>query len=206
MFLSRTVYEITSVIEDNGYEAVPLFNYPLDIKEMGIGLRDGQPAPNVHCDPKRAAVAAGLGFISRLGEFISPEYGPLMRLSIILTDADIKPDAPLDINYCDGCSDCVDACPLQAIDKDSASERSLNRIRWSQHDFRQSVCKNCQNGAQPSRFVGSREIDRIPAACGRACVASLERRGLLKKTFHNPFRVRRAWSVSLIGDVNSGDR
>ncbi|MFH1378606.1 MAG: hypothetical protein ABIH86_07630 [Planctomycetota bacterium] len=205
-FLSRTAFEVTTVIEDNGFEAVPLFSYPLDIKEMGIPLRDGQPAPNVLCDPKRAAVAAGLGFISRLGEFISPEYGPLMRLSIILTDADIKPDAPLDINYCDGCSDCVQACPLQAINGDVASIQLQDSVRWNEFVFQRAVCKNCQNGAQPSRFVGSRDIDRIPAACGRACVASLERRGLLKKSFHNPFRVRRAWSVNLVGDVNSGDR
>ncbi|MBN1863928.1 MAG: hypothetical protein JW808_03410, partial [Victivallales bacterium] len=58
------------------------------------------------------------------------------------------------------------------------------------------VCASCPNGATSPRGRGG-EIDRIAAACGRACVVSLEKRGLLSNSFNEPFRKRKPWRLDV---------
>ena len=205
-YLSRTSFEVVCFIEDIGYEAVPIFAYPPDTASMGVATAEGGPAPNVIPDVRTIAAAAGLGEIGRHGELITPEFGTLQRLCVILTDARLELDEPRSFNFCRGCSACIDACPLRAVSADQESEVQRAGLRWSELRFNEALCSICKNGAYQSRFVGSSKIDRIAAACGRACLVSLETRGLLTRRFSNPFRVRDAWSVSAFGKVDSGGR
>ena len=205
-YLSRTAFELTCFLEDIGYEACPVFAYPSDMKAMGVPLREGAPAPNVLPDARVAAVAAGLGEVGRLGDLITPEFGPLQKLSLILTDAPMTADAPRGFGFCDGCAACAEACPLEAAKVERQSEVTRGGVTWSEFDFDAARCGVCKNGALPPRFPGSSRVERIPAACGRACLASLEERGKLTRAFANPFRVRPPWSVDAFGAVESGGR
>jgi epoxyqueuosine reductase QueG len=63
---------------------------------------------------KAAAVAAGLAWQGKSLLAVSPEHGPRIRLTTILTDADLKPDPRLR-NRCGKCTACADACPARAI-------------------------------------------------------------------------------------------
>lgn len=63
---------------------------------------------------KAVAVAAGLAWQGKSLLAVSPEHGPRIRLTTILTDADIKADPRLK-NRCGKCTKCTDACPAQAI-------------------------------------------------------------------------------------------
>ncbi|HRU05216.1 MAG TPA: hypothetical protein P5137_05510 [Candidatus Brocadiia bacterium] len=205
-FLARTVFEVVAYLEDIGYEAVPLFGYPKDLKEMGAQVRPGQPAPNVIPDVRVAAAAAGLGEVGLLGDFITPDFGPLQKLSLILTDAPMAFDKPRRFGFCQGCQACVAACPLAAADAGRQNVVQRGGQTWNELALDEARCALCANGAAKSRFPGSKEVERIPAACGRACLASLEARGLLTRKFHHAFRVRQPWSVDAFGAVNSGGR
>jgi len=62
-----------------------------------------------------AAVAAGLGCLNKNMMIIIPQYGPYHYLSMIITDAPLKPDTPFDKDLCEGCNICIEACPTSAL-------------------------------------------------------------------------------------------
>ena len=64
------------------------------------------------------AMQAGLGDLGRLGQLITPEFGPAVRISKVLTDLPLVPGAPVDFGVtelCSVCEICADKCPGQAI-------------------------------------------------------------------------------------------
>lgn len=69
-----------------------------------------------HISLKHAAEAAGLGVIGRNCLLTSPQYGNLLWLSAVLTDAELTPDGKIGSDMCSGCSKCVEACPSGALD------------------------------------------------------------------------------------------
>lgn len=63
---------------------------------------------------KAVAVAAGLAWQGKSLLAVSPEHGPRIRLTTVLTNAPLKAD-PRIRNRCGGCTNCTDACPARAI-------------------------------------------------------------------------------------------
>jgi epoxyqueuosine reductase QueG len=63
---------------------------------------------------KTAATRAGLGWIGKTALFVSPQFGPWVRLATVFTDADLTPGTPVVEGLCGACRDCVDACPAGA--------------------------------------------------------------------------------------------
>lgn len=64
---------------------------------------------------KMAATSAGLGWIGKNGLLISIDHGPRLSLATVLTDAPLRPDAPVEHCLCGECLLCKDHCPSQAI-------------------------------------------------------------------------------------------
>lgn len=65
---------------------------------------------------KHAAVAAGLGVIGKNSLLITPEYGNMIWLTAVLTEAELEADPMLENTYCnEKCHLCIDACPSQAL-------------------------------------------------------------------------------------------
>lgn len=60
------------------------------------------------------AILAGLGWQGKSLLLISPQFGPRLRLTSVLTDMPLEPDAPIR-NRCGRCTACADACPAGAI-------------------------------------------------------------------------------------------
>jgi epoxyqueuosine reductase QueG len=69
-----------------------------------------------HISLKHAAEFAGLGNIARNFLLINPDYGNLLWLSAVLTDAELIPDKRIQFGFCDNCNKCVDVCPSGALD------------------------------------------------------------------------------------------
>lgn len=63
---------------------------------------------------KHAAQAAGLGTIGRHSLLITPEFGSMVWLGAVLTDAELEPN-PLLEPVCTNCDLCVNACPVGAL-------------------------------------------------------------------------------------------
>lgn len=79
----------------------------------GYGINDDTlTAPFSH---KMAATRAGLGWIGKCALLVTPQYGPGLRLTSILTDAPLAPGEPIVESRCGDCSMCASICPAGAV-------------------------------------------------------------------------------------------
>lgn len=60
---------------------------------------------------KTAATSAGLGWIGKTALFVSPQFGPAVRLGTVFTDLELPVGEPVVESECSTCRECVDACP-----------------------------------------------------------------------------------------------
>lgn len=64
---------------------------------------------------KHSAQLAGLGVIGRNTLLITPEFGNMVWLSVILTEIELEADKIIDNIFCNDCNLCVNECPVQAL-------------------------------------------------------------------------------------------
>lgn len=194
-FLSLACYNLVRVLEDEGWEAVPLFPNPSDIPPMGVSVAEGRPAPNVFPDFDYAAVACGIGEIGLNGLLLTPEYGSRQRFHMIITDAEIENSPLLEKAVCLKCGKCAAACPLGAVDVENTKTVDICGKEMTVATIDYSLCRECKNGACANRFSKDSKPDRIPALCNRTCLCSLEEAEVLGNRFETPFRKRDAWAI-----------
>lgn len=194
-FLSLACYNLVRVLEDQGWEAVPVFPNPSQIKPQGVSVAEGRPEPNVYPDFNYAAVACGIGEIGFGDILLTPKFGSRQRFHMIITDAELPESAMLEKSVCDRCGKCADACPLGAIDKNNTQILEIcgKQMEVAKVDY--DKCRSCKNGACPNRFADYATPDRVAALCNRTCLCHLEETEKLENTFHETFRKRDAWSI-----------
>ena len=76
------------------------------------------------------AMQAGIGDLGRHGLLITPEFGPRVRLSKVLTDLPLLVDGPIDFGiteFCAACKKCADKCPSQSISSAERTTKANNR-------------------------------------------------------------------------------
>ncbi|WP_419176786.1 epoxyqueuosine reductase [Desulfosediminicola sp.] len=82
---------------------IDCFKVPYNVERGGVFMKD-------------AAVLGGLGCIGKNNMLITPEYGPRVRLRVILSAEDIPSTGGLDFDPCGDCSmPCRKACPQGAF-------------------------------------------------------------------------------------------
>jgi len=64
---------------------------------------------------KTVATRAGLGWIGKCALLITPEYGSAVRITSVLTDAELPAGTPKIRSECGDCHACVDICPGNAV-------------------------------------------------------------------------------------------
>lgn len=76
------------------------------------------------------AIQAGLGELGKHGSMIHRSFGANFRLSMVLTDLPLAPDAPdvfgADL-FCQSCQICANACPPDAIFREKQTVRGENK-------------------------------------------------------------------------------
>jgi len=84
---------------------------------------DGRKEHCGYISLKHAAELAGLGSITRNYLLTNPEYGNLLWLSAVLTDADLIPDKKSQYTFCHNCNKCVEMCPSGALNNPASFGR-----------------------------------------------------------------------------------
>ncbi len=177
--------EVACMIEDHGYEAVPLRNFgsiapvsdmtgdPSEPAEYGRrvrysrAVRDGQPPPDVILHFRIAAFICGLGEIGYSKLLLTPQFGPRQRLAFLLTDAPLRPDPLYDgPALCDECMACVDDCPVNAISRDEVIEVCVagRRLRWGRLDEWQCFYGYASGLREVNPFLPDDAFAKLPDA------------------------------------------
>ncbi len=199
-FVAQATYDIVRFIEDEGWEACPIFPNPLSTTAWGVPVAPGRAAPNVTPDFDYAAVACGLGALGLNQEILTPSLGHRQRFQMIITDAEIPSDSLPQENPCDNCGACAAACPLKAINAEQKSIRTVCSKQFELAEVNFELCKKCTNGGMTNRLHHSGKPDRYAAACNRACMAALEARGIGGK-YQNAFGTDRKWTKDRSGKL-----
>ncbi len=64
---------------------------------------------------KTTATRAGLGWIGKCALLVTKQFGSAVRITTVLTDAQLPTNHPVDVVLCGKCTACVDACPAHAV-------------------------------------------------------------------------------------------
>ncbi len=222
---------VSNLIEEEGFMAVPqrknqlivndetATNPEVDYTDVIRGVKAEHQIDFLNC-----AVMCGLGEKSMINSLLTDEYGPFIRYCFILTDAIIEPSNLIKPHLCDGCGECIKACPGKAIADDGKTDSwrcavYYNGANGSKNPFMPPEAfadfenrMDIINGTAEFDEDGAREIlDSIyfypPAkhyyrtsicgrACDRACYIHLEEKGLLTKKFKRKFREGEDWKLN----------
>ncbi|MCL2696286.1 MAG: 4Fe-4S binding protein [Clostridiales bacterium] len=110
---------------------------------------------------KTVATRAGLGWIGKSALLVTREWGSLIRLSSILTDAPLEVAGPVNRSNCGACMICTEACPAGAI---SGREWALGLYRDAFFD-----AVKCRRTAEERSLLGFGGGDTICGKCIAVC-------------------------------------
>jgi len=101
-----------------GYSRMAITNGYMSAFIRNLGFRAIDCTTNDVALSIPMAMQAGLGELGRSGLLVTPQFGPRVRISKVITDLPLLADAPLEFGvteFCNVCKKCADMCPSQAI-------------------------------------------------------------------------------------------
>lgn len=104
-------------LQSMGYEAIAQTR-----ERVGAGETDYSTV----LPHKTVATRAGIGWIGKSALLVTQQYGSMVRLSAILTNAPLKTARPVNRSKCGACMVCTNACPAHAV---TGREWSLSACR-----------------------------------------------------------------------------
>ena len=98
-------YKIAKYLRHQGWNAL----------HLPIAKQDNRfrTAPFYHMP---AMYLAGLGTLGMNFSIITPQFGPRVKVTSIITDCPLPAGQPMATDMCDECRLCVENCPIQALD------------------------------------------------------------------------------------------
>lgn len=206
-FAEIFLLRLGNMIEDEGYDACLQRNVPgMRIKgdkttnpevkstyelQFASPVAEGKPVPDVIIDFGQAARICGLGTTGLHGRIITPDYGTFLRFVFIITDAPLECDKPFEGEMCDGCGECIKACPGRAISENGTDSWQCSVYYRGAHksnpfmkdDFlkdnpeREAIINGekrfdseSAKALYPSlRFLPETHFGYVPCLCGKQC-------------------------------------
>ena len=212
-FAEIFLLRLGALIENEGYDACLQRNNPgmrikgdtttnpevsaVYVLEHSSPVEEGKPAPEVILDTNRAAEACGIGKVGLHGKVINPKYGTFLRYVYIITDAPLECDEPITEEVCDGCGECLKACPGNAISNDgldtwqcSVYYRGAHKSNpfmtddfLKDHPEREAII-NGEKKFDPQSakaiypelsFLPATQFNYMPCLCGKKCELACEK-------------------------------
>ncbi|MCK6439270.1 MAG: hypothetical protein L6Q71_03600 [Planctomycetes bacterium] len=134
--------ELAYWLESQGTMAGVISATMPDLRRQPVGF--SSPAGQGSLLLRQAAVRAGLGSLGLNMMLLTPQYGPRVFLSGVLTDLAVEPDAPFTDELCPGaeaCGRCAKICPEDAIPTKAKKGAALKDYRALDAD---ACSKSCQ--------------------------------------------------------------
>jgi len=142
VFRPRLTYALSCFIEDCGWEAMPHYPGGPEVSGHDDPPGPGKPPPDIWLSARIMAAGTGMGEIGHSKVFLTPEFGPRVRIGMILTDAVLESDPILPSGtICNRCGRCVTDCPGDAIPKTGEQSCELciqvgdQALRWGDVDM-----------------------------------------------------------------------
>src|SRR5262245_19427254 len=106
--------ELVYWLEDLGYPGVIV--PPTHVDPRRYGGHPTKHLPSLLSLP-HAAVEAGLGTLGLNQQLLTPEFGPRVVLTAVLSSVDVEPDKRREMSLCLGpsCGRCLSVCPADAV-------------------------------------------------------------------------------------------
>lgn len=120
----RELYKITNTILDDSGQRIVMALEMMGHKAAFIprdgyhGMKGLLKDPTSFFSHKHSAYLAGLGTFGVNNTILTERYGPRIRFTTILTDADLPSGRPMEKQLCIKCMKCRDICPVKAIGND----------------------------------------------------------------------------------------
>lgn len=121
----------------------------------------GEPECNTLLPHKTVATRAGIGWIGKSALLVTEQYGSMIRLSSILTDAPLETAVPMNESKCGDCTVCTNACPAGAV------SGKLWRVGLEREEFFDAG--KCQKTARDRAKLGFGGDATICGKCIEAC-------------------------------------
>ncbi len=223
---------VANYIETEGYTALPQRRHQQIMAEADSTNPEMLHEMIYHNRPEEnqmnfidSAVKCGVGEKSLHGVLLTDEFGPMVRYCFVLTDAEIEPDEVIEPHLCDGCGDCVRACPGKAISADGNVDvwqcatyyKGMSGLKnpFMNPDALPDLDNRLALIAGEAKVTPALAKDILgrlafyppigqgycSSICGRACdidcYVHLERKGSLKKSFKEEFRRREKWAFDI---------
>lgn len=162
--LPWTARYLSTAIEDEGYEAMPI-GYHFDAwaplrntdgawregSPYSKPVREGLPCPDVYMSMRIAAFLAGLGEIGYSKVFLSTQFGPRVRLGCVMTDLELEPDPIVPPGtLCNRCMACVRECPGHQISDTETVKVKLAGYDVEWGELNEWGCTYAFRGAVPT--------------------------------------------------------
>ncbi len=107
---------------------------------------------------RHAAQLAGLGGIGKSALFLSPQYGSMVNIGVVLTNLALVSDPLIESPCVKSCRICMDNCPAHALDGVSANQLLCRAHTYENNARGFSVCNcnRCRTQCPVSQRAASR--------------------------------------------------
>ncbi len=137
--LDAIASRVSSLLQNEGYRALP-------VPSWGGARPDTLESLFSH---KLAAHLAGLGWIGRSGLLITPQAGPRVRWTSVLTTFPVEHHGPMLEDQCGTCTICADNCPVKALKGRNFRPDEPREMRFDYHGCLQNIlAREKQTGAR----------------------------------------------------------
>jgi epoxyqueuosine reductase QueG len=110
--LDLIAQQIATLLDAEGFDAVPV------ARDGYQGIRGLKEDSSSFFSHRHAAYLSGLGTFGLNNTLLTKTHGPRVRLTSIITSAELKPGTPLKEDICIKCGKCVSSCPANALNGD----------------------------------------------------------------------------------------
>ncbi len=136
--LNQCAFKIVRLLEEKNFIGVPIpSSPPADyMKLRGVFSN------------RHAAVACGLGNFGWQSVLLTPQFGPRLRLTSIITNAEMEAAPLFTETLCRGekCRICSKVCPVKAIPRDNGAELKIGGIHYRYAKIDKWRCRISEQG------------------------------------------------------------